>query len=142
MTYIGIDFGSKRVGVAVSDPENRMAFPVKVLRNDPKLIDQLIKISKEKNSNQIILGESKDYKGEDNEIMESVEEFKKELEDMGYVVEFEPEFMTSLQATRIQGENNMIDAAAATILLQSYLDKQASRVGDGELPEDPNCSSE
>jgi RNase H-fold protein (predicted Holliday junction resolvase) len=70
------------------------------------------------------MGESRDYHGKINEIMWKIEGFKKQLEAMGIKVVYEPEFMTSAQASQITGENAMLDASAAAIILQSYLDKK------------------
>jgi putative holliday junction resolvase len=127
MAFLGIDYGSKRVGVSVSDPEGKMAFPNSVIMNDfpdhQILIEKIIQIAKEKESKTIILGESKDFKGNDNPIMFQVKKLKSELESNGFKVIYEPEYMTTQQASRIQGENSMTDAGAATILLQSFLDK-------------------
>ena len=130
MTYIGIDFGSKRVGVAVSDPDEKIAFPVTVLRNNGTLMEEIIKITQEKNAKKFVLGDSKDYKGEDNEIMKAAAEFKDQIEGRGFRVELEPEFMISVQASRIQGENDMLDASAAAVLLQSFLDKRNNKISD------------
>jgi RNase H-fold protein (predicted Holliday junction resolvase) len=70
------------------------------------------------------MGESKDLKGNDNDIAEEIRSFKKKLETkLDMEVIYEPEFYTSLQASRLQGEGAMLDASAAAIILQSYLDK-------------------
>ena len=52
---------------------------------------------------------------------------KRDLEEKGFVVHMEPEFMTSAAAERFQGKNDMIDASAAALILQSFLDKQNSK---------------
>lgn len=124
MKYIGIDFGSKRVGIAVSDESGSLAFPKVVLANDKKLLSLILKIAEEENALGIVIGESKNYSGEPNRIMEEIEKFKKEIEEKTKLeIYFEPEFMTSVQAVQLQGKNKMLDASAATIILQSFLDK-------------------
>lgn len=124
MRYLGIDFGSKRVGVAVSDENGKMAFPYSVILNDGKLLEEIQKIIREKNIEEVVIGESKNFKGEANKIMGEIEKFKKTLEEKTKLkIYFEPEFMTSKQAEHIQGKNQMHDASAATIILQSYLDR-------------------
>lgn len=137
MRYLGIDFGSKRVGVAVSDETSGFALPVSVLLNNSGLIAAVKKIIAEKNVVTIVLGESKNFKGEDNAIMAAIREFKKTLEiETGLPVVFEPEFMTSAQAARPPArevrnperkvkveKNKSLDASAAAIILQSYIDK-------------------
>lgn len=124
MKILGIDFGSKRVGLAISDDNGGMAFPHSVLLNDKNLLDKVLEIIKKENVELIVMGESKDFKGEANKIMGEIESFKKELEQKTELkVVFEPEFMTSSQAEHLQGKNEMHDASAAAIILQSYLDK-------------------
>jgi hypothetical protein len=51
---------------------------------------------------------------------------------------YEPEFMTSVQASRITGENDMLDASAAALILQSYLDKQVKDLEYGTLGKSPS----
>ena len=60
-----------------------------------------------------------------NVIMERITPFKKELEiNTGLPIHYEREFMTSAAAEHLQGKGEMIDASAATLILQSYLDKR------------------
>ena len=124
MKYIGIDYGKKRVGVAVSDEGGRFALPKEVLVNDERLIEKVSALVKEVKAEAVIIGESKDYKDKDNPIMEKVAPFKSELEKQGVQVIFEPEFMTSYAAQRFQGKNELHDASAAALILQSFLDKK------------------
>ena len=49
---------------------------------------------------------------------------EKSLEELDLTVSLEPEFMTSQQASRLQGENDKLDASSAAIILQSYLDRR------------------
>lgn len=124
MRYLGIDYGSKRVGVAVSDEEGKFALPKVVLQNTSKLLDELNTIICDNEISTVILGESKNFKGEDNTIMKDVREFKEKIENnLGKTVIFEPEFLTSHAAQRFQGKNDMHDASAAALILQSYLDR-------------------
>lgn len=138
MKYLGIDFGSKRVGVAISDEEGKMAFPHSVITNDKNLLTEVEKIIKEEKINEIVMGESINFAGEANKIMTEINKFKNVLtEKTKLKVSLEPEFMTSQQAEHIQHrrrgsvsrpqrrepKNEMHDASAAAIILQSYLDK-------------------
>ena len=120
---LGIDYGGKRVGVAISDEGMKFALPVTVIENSPLLLEEVSKIALDNSAKEIVLGESNDYSGKPNPIMLEVIEFKKHLEEKGYIVHFELEFMTSVQAERLQGKNKMSDASAAALILQSYLDK-------------------
>jgi putative holliday junction resolvase len=123
MRILGIDFGSKRVGVAVSDEKREFAMPLSVVQNTPELVDEIEKIAKDNEADEIVLGESRNYKGEGNNILLSSMKFKEQLEAKGFRVIWEAEFMTSIQAERIQGKNEKSDASAAALILQSYLDR-------------------
>ncbi len=123
MRYLGIDFGEKRVGIALSDEDGKLAFPKAVLENNSDLLRNIIDFCMQNNVEVIIMGESRDFHGKINEIMWKIEGFKKQLETMGKKVVYEPEFLSSVQASKITGENDMIDASAAAIILQSYLDR-------------------
>lgn len=141
MRYLGIDFGSKRVGLALSDESGTLAFPYMVIKNDKTLLHEVGRIMKEQKVKLAVIGESKDFNGKDNPIAEQAEDFKKTLERVTHKqVEYEPEFLTSVQAGRrysrrsggsrgsgLRAEsrktNEMLDASAAAIILQSYLDR-------------------
>lgn len=125
MRFLGIDYGGKRVGIAISSEDNRLAFPKKVLPNDRNLVKAISDFCLANRVSKIILGESTNFAGEPNPIMKKVLVFKERLEKIsGLPVHFEPEFMTSQEAGRIQGEKDSIDASAAAIILRSYLDRQ------------------
>ncbi len=124
MILMGIDFGTKRVGVATADTEAGMAFPKAVLKNDNILFAAIKEICEKEKVEKVILGESKDLKGEDNDIAPLITAFKESLEkSTGLEVTYQREFYTTYQASRIQGDSDMIDASAAAIILQTYLDK-------------------
>lgn len=125
MRILGIDYGSRRVGVAVSDPSRKFALPVSVIANTPELLAEIVKIARDNESNEIVIGESRNYKGEPNVIFEDADKLKIGLERQGFKVYLELEFMTSAQAERLQGKNEMTDASAAALILQSYLDRNS-----------------
>lgn len=123
MQYLGIDFGGKRVGIAVSDIEGKIAFPLAVLLNNDSLFKNIVDLCMKKSVDVIVMGESRNYQGQINDIMWEIDGFRRKLETIGFKVVFEPEFMTSAQAKLITGENKMLDASAAALILQSHLDK-------------------
>ncbi len=125
---MGIDYGTKRVGVAISDLEGKFAIPRGVIKNTKHLIDDLNALICDNEVEVVVLGESKDFKGEDNKVMEKIREFKGKIENnLGKKVVFEPEFMTSQQAENIQGKTEFTDASAAALILQSYLDRASQK---------------
>ncbi|MBX4198491.1 Holliday junction resolvase RuvX [Candidatus Parcubacteria bacterium] len=127
MRYMGIDYGSKRVGIAISDESGSFALPEAVIHMSKNIVADIGKIIKEKGIKHIIIGESKDFKGADNAIMPKVRELKEKLEkEFDLPVEFEPEFLTSREAEHIQGKGEMHDASAAALILKSYLARKSN----------------
>lgn len=131
MKYLGIDYGTKRIGVAVSDDTGSMAFPLTTVVSDRDALSRVVDLAKENKVEKIIMGESKNFKNEPNLVMEDIEQFKKDLAELTQLpVEYEPEFMTSAQALRQAqdkrgvGESKDLDASAAALILQGYLDRQ------------------
>ncbi len=125
MKLLGIDYGSKRIGLSISDDTATVAFPYKTIINTAKCIDEILEIIKAERVIKVVLGESKDRNMKDNLIMVKIHAFKKDLEEKGIEVQFHSEFFSSSQVVSIMGEQNKsIDASAAAIILQSYLDLQ------------------
>ena len=120
---LAIDYGSKRVGIAISDEARQFALPLNVVLNSPDLLKEIVKIAVDNQVKEIVMGESRNYKGEANEILMDILDFKDKLQTKGFLVHLEPEFMSTAQAERIQGKNDKIDASAAAIVLQTYLEK-------------------
>ena len=83
---IGIDFGLSKVGVAISDPSGIISLPLKVIRyNDKKeLINSLTSISEEKNVKKFVIGYPIGMNYKKNEMTETIDFFKKDMEEMGY----------------------------------------------------------
>jgi putative transcription antitermination factor YqgF len=128
MKYLGIDYGEKRVGIAISDVEAKVAFPKVVLENNQDLFTKIIDLCKENEVDAIVIGESKNYKGEDNKINPRIIIFKRELSNIIKLPMFlEPEFMTSLQVETTFRKTDMLDASAASIILQTFMDKDRNR---------------
>ena len=124
MAYLGIDYGTKRVGIAVSDDEAKLAFPLEVIAEKDAL-SRVAALVRERNVEVVVIGDSKDFFGQDNPVMKHIRAFAEELAAMtGVNVMFEPEFMTSQQAEREGGTSREnLDASAAALILQSFLDK-------------------
>jgi len=82
MRYLGIDYGEKRIGIALSDEKGKMAFAYGVIANrgTEKVSAEIKKICAENSVGKIVLGKSLNYKGELNPIMAEIEPFKTALE--------------------------------------------------------------
>ena len=127
MRYLGIDFGKKRVGVALSDESGRLAFPHSVIPNNKELVAEIARIAEKQNAKAIIVGESKDLNGKDNPLMKDIEVFVEAIyKETKKPVHFEPEFWSTVQAGRWQRKTDKLDASAAAIILQSYLDRKTN----------------
>jgi putative holliday junction resolvase len=127
MKYLGIDYGEKRVGVAISDESRALAFPYKVIENgkDKDLVEKILEIIQREEIGKIVVGESLDFSGQPNAVMKNIEKFVEELKKKTEAeICYEQEFLTSHQAQQIQGKNEMHDASAAAIILQSFLDRK------------------
>jgi putative Holliday junction resolvase len=131
MKYLGIDYGQKRIGVAVSDDDGRVAFPLEVVAAGPAALSAVDALIKKNRVQTVVVGESRDLGGAANTIQEDIEQFKKDLEELCQVpVVFEPEFFTTALAGR-QGQDKRgeggvekSDSSAAALILQSYLDRK------------------
>jgi len=123
--YAGIDYGEKRVGIALSDDGGTMAFPKAVLSNDKSLFMNIKDIIEGHKVSVVVVGESKNLKGVDNPIMNNIERFKRVLEkEVGVDVLYEPEFFTSHHAAQTPSNIPNLDASSAALILQSFLDKK------------------
>ena len=136
MRYLGLDLGSRTLGVAISDASGIIASSYKVIHHKEEynhLVDEVGNIIKEKNIDKIVLGFPKNM---DNSIGEKGKlsmKFKEKLEDK-YNIEviLQDERLTTKEAESvlIQGDTSrkkrkkVIDSLAATIILQSYLDRK------------------
>jgi len=126
MKFLGIDYGSKRVGIAVSDDDGKLAFPKTVLENTEELIANVKELCNEENVKGVVVGESLDSRGRPNKIMEEIIPFKEYLEkEINTPIYFEPEFMTSQHAEIMQKKTELLDASAAALILQRFLDRRS-----------------
>lgn len=122
---MGIDFGSKKVGIAMSDESGVMAFPHSVLPNDSKLLSTLLTLIEKERVQEIVIGYSVDKGGKANPIHTAVESFMTDLTlAFPIPIHLEPEQYSTQQAIRIQGKNAQTDAAAASIILDSYITRR------------------
>ena len=123
MKLLGIDYGMKRIGLAIADGETSIATPLKTIDNNDVLVAELVELCKERDVQMVVLGESKQFSGKDNPVMQSIRTFKQVLEERsGLPVVYIPEFFSSAQARRQPEVGRLVDGSAAAIILQSYLD--------------------
>lgn len=126
MRYLGIDYGSKRIGIAVSDEEGRIAFPHSVIDggDQREAIKKIKNIAQDRAAVTIIIGLPMSFSGTKTAQTRSVETFANTLADeVQLPVEFENEILSSRMGERAGVPRKYLDASAAAIILQSYLDK-------------------
>ncbi|MDD3940533.1 MAG: Holliday junction resolvase RuvX [Candidatus Pacebacteria bacterium] len=124
--YLAIDYGSKKIGVAVSDAEGKFAFPFSIIlnKNKDKSLEEIIQILKEKQIKDVVVGESVNLRGEANSILEESKIFVKKLQEkIDIEIFFEKEWLSTVEARRFDDRKNADDSAAA-IILQRFLDKK------------------
>ncbi len=129
-SFLGLDFGRSKIGLAIADGETRMAFAFDTLRNDKDFYVKLAEIISQKNIVKIIIGATrhdKDLDGNEEKII-----FGKEIENRYKVqVEFFDEMFSTKMAhenLKLRGGKNIAqfdDQEAARIILQGWLDGSA-----------------
>lgn len=125
MRKMGIDFGTKKVGIALSDESGKMAFPHSVIPNNSELLQSVVNLIEAEQVTEVVMGHSLDSEGKENKVHKFAVEFVTELTLQTPIpVHFEPEQFSTQQAIKIQGRNDKADASAAAIILESYLNKQ------------------
>ena len=135
MRYLGLDLGSRTLGMAVSDALGMIASSYKIVRHNEeydRLLDDVQATVEEKKIEAIVLGLPKNMNNTIGPKGELSFQFKEKLENkLGIPVFLEDERLTTKQAENILINNDtsrkkrkkVIDSMAATIILQSYLDK-------------------
>ena len=144
MRIMGLDFGSKTCGVAISDPLLITAQGVEIIRRDAsnKLRKTLARIEElilEYEVEEIVLGYPKNMNDTEGERVELTKEFKEKLERRtGLEVVLWDERLTTVAADRLMMEarvrrenrKDYVDQIAATFILQGYLDLKKNRQTD------------
>ncbi len=126
MKYLGIDFGSKKVGFAQSDDEGRIAFPLMISPNDANLFKDTLELIREMKFQVVVIGESVDGSGKLNPIAKEARAFGSSIENaIDVKVVFEKEWYSTVEARKQPGNegNRNVDDQAAAIVLQRHLDK-------------------
>lgn len=131
-TIIGIDFGVKHIGLAISDPEEKMAFYCGTfhVKTFDEGVKRVAKFCVEKKAKKIVLGLPKNLENRETSLTKKVQLFAKQLELLwrGEIFFFD-ERLTTKQAEKmikkdVQKRKNRksVDEISAQIILQNYLD--------------------
>jgi putative Holliday junction resolvase len=136
MRYLGLDLGSRTLGVAVSDKTGLIASNLEIIRHNEeydRLVFDVQKLVKELEIDEIVLGYPKNMDGSEGEKAILSKNFKEELSKViDKPIHLQDERLTTKSATDmlIQGNvsrknrKKVIDSVAASIILQTYLDRR------------------
>ena len=144
MRYLGVDYGTKKIGLALSDEGGTMGFPHDIIANTPRLLGDLCALIARENVGAVVIGESRTLAGADNAIAAEAHALGDALaEQCGAPIAYESEVYTSAQARRLPEEPHFtqvakgnprksraplargaVDASAAALILTSYLSRQ------------------
>jgi len=129
---MGIDYGAKRIGIALSDEGGSFAFPEAVIETSQSAIATIADIAHKAHVTRVVMGESVDLSVNENPIASDAKKCAEALErELNVPVSFVSEVFTSQHArrqfeqsekTRKPQKREVVDASAAALILQSYLD--------------------
>lgn len=138
MKYIGLDFGEKRIGIALSDENGTIAFPHSVIQNNQDAVKVIVDLCAHVRAGAVVIGDTKTGGGEQNAVTQKAKEFTEALSAAGCTVSVVSEFASTGAAraavTQLEGAPrgevqspvyhtiDNIDAQAAAVILQRYLD--------------------
>lgn len=127
MRYLGVDYGSRKTGLALSDEAGRMGFPHAIIPTDDHLIDEVLSLIEQKKVGGVVMGDSRDSSGNENPIAHDAKAFAALIERRsGIPVAFEMEAFTTQEARRtlegeLRADQGPKDASAAALILTSFL---------------------
>lgn len=124
---LGIDYGTRKIGFALSDEDQKIAFPKDVQENIFDMVAEHIgNIILHEDVTEVVVGLPRNFDGTDNELTKEVREFADRLKDYFRLpMHFEDESFTS---KAVESSNaapyRKTDASAAALILQSFLDRR------------------
>src|SRR5688500_5444988 len=135
MRVLAIDHGTKRMGIAISDPSGMIALPLEFIPAEPfaPFLERLKQLIAEKEVEMILVGMPRNMDGSYGPAAAKVQEFVAVLkETIAIPLKLWDERLTSTQANRMlvqadvrrKDRKEKVDKAAAAILLQSFLDSR------------------
>jgi len=133
---LGIDLGSVRIGLALSDDLGWMAHPWQTLSRSPRSVEEIVRLASEKKVTTIVVGLPRNLNGTYGPAAEHCRTFAQELQKQtpARVVLWDERFTTAMASRQLQeaGKNQkqqraIIDQAAAQQILQDWMDAQQAR---------------
>ena len=129
---LGVDYGERRIGLAISDQTKSIAFPYTVIKNESLdfILEFIKKLCIEKKIESLVIGLPLALSGKDTLQTKKVRQFSKDIEILGIPVFLQDERLSSISAKKSLIKDKIktgynkekIDERAATIFLQQFLD--------------------
>jgi putative Holliday junction resolvase len=137
---LGIDYGTVRVGLALSDELELVASPLSTLTNGPNLEQQILQIIRKRQVTQVVIGAPLTLSGRFGAAMQRTEAFLQRLSKLlpdGVTTQLVDERLSSKtaeaalheQGHEIKPQDGVVDQLAATVILQDYLNSQRGPEG-------------
>jgi len=127
-TYLALDVGERRIGVAIGDNNVRIAMPFDTIEVDGKELERIAALVLDQAVDTVVIGYPRNQSGEATAQTMYVEKFASSLKDIAPRIVFQDESLTSvlaeqqLKAMKRPFAKGDIDAQAAAIILQDYLE--------------------
>lgn len=132
--FLALDIGNARIGIALNLKDTRISKPYGYLQNDEKFIENLKDILNKEEVNKIVCGLPRGLSGQETEQTKYVRHFIENLKDkIDTEIAYQDEALTSVNAEEILKQTNKdfepgdIDAYAASLILQDYLDESQDK---------------
>lgn len=128
-SFLALDVGEKRIGVAVGDSGVKIAVPFDTIEVDGNEVERIARLVVSEKADTVVVGYPRNQSGEPTAQTAYVENFAKQLADIAPDLVFQDESLTSVLAEqRLKGygrpySKGDIDAQAAAIILQDYMEQ-------------------
>jgi putative Holliday junction resolvase len=125
MKYLGIDHGTKRIGIALSDDSGKIAFPARIIASGKKAFKEIEMLCRKEKVGQVVIGLPKGADRRETDQTGKVRAFAKVLKQkIALPVAFQDELLTTRIARSLPFAKKEVDASSAALTLQAYLDKK------------------
>lgn len=138
--YLALDFGVKRIGVAISDEHKLIAFPRDYFTNEKNVFEKIIDLVIKEKVSKIIIGLPLNFKSKETDITKKAKDFGNKLNLLIKlkklnieIIFFDERFTSSIAQNKMinsdyskknRREKGILDSLSAQIILQDYLDKE------------------
>jgi len=135
MRYLGIDYGTARIGIALSDACSVIASPLKTVKAEPvkNAVMEIAEICSEKSVEEIVIGLPLHMNGDEGVSAEGARKLGEEIENATKLkINYIDERLSTVSADKALSEGNVrgkkrkakVDSVAAAIILQTFLDRK------------------